>query len=266
LTRTLLFDGDIFAYQAAVAAEEPTHWGDGFWTLHAYEAPAKAWIAGQLDSYVEALEADAFIVVLSDPCRKYFRHDLNPEYKADRVTKRKPLILNSLKQYLATEFPSYIREGLEADDVLGILATSDVIVKGEKVIVSVDKDFYTIPGYFYRMREERPEIYRVSLAEADYWHMYQTLVGDRTDGYAGCPGVGKVTAGRILKPHYSDVPDGQTAMEQWWPQVREAFAKKKLPEMEAILQARMARILRKSDYDFKQKEVILWNPPCILDE
>ena len=35
--RTLLVDGDIVAYKAATVAETPIDWGDGFWTLHAFE-------------------------------------------------------------------------------------------------------------------------------------------------------------------------------------------------------------------------------------
>ena len=40
----------------------------------------------------------------------------------------------------------------------------------------------------------------------------------------------------------------------------EAFEKKGLTEDDALLQARVARILRASDYDFKKKEPIMWTP------
>ena len=32
-----LVDADIVAFKAATAAEQPINWGDGLWTLHAYE-------------------------------------------------------------------------------------------------------------------------------------------------------------------------------------------------------------------------------------
>jgi DNA polymerase-1 len=40
-----------------------------------------------------------------------------------------------------------------------------------------------------------------------------------------------------------------------------AFESKGLTEEDALVQARVARICRASDYDFKTKEVKLWNPP-----
>ena len=77
----------------------------------------------------------------------------------------------------------------------------------------------------------------------------QTLTGDPTDGYSGCPSIGKVSAERILK-------DNST-----WQAVVDTYKKKKLSEDAALQQARVARILRASDYDFKKKEIKLWLPP-----
>mgnify|MGYP003316371416 CR=1 FL=1 len=34
--------------------------------------------------------------------------------------------------------------------------------------------------------------------KADYWHMHQTLTGDVSDNYKGCPTVGAKTASKIL--------------------------------------------------------------------
>ena len=42
---------------------------------------------------------------------------------------------------------------------------------------------------------------------------------------------------------------------------RQADGGLKLYTADAIIQARVARIYRASDYDFKKKEVILWSPP-----
>jgi DNA polymerase-1 len=41
----------------------------------------------------------------------------------------------------------------------------------------------------------------------------------------------------------------------------EAYAKKNLTADDALVQARVARILRHTDYNFKTKEPILWTPP-----
>lgn len=45
-----------------------------------------------------------------------------------------------------------------------------------------------------------------------------------------------------------------------WPVVVQAYEKKGLSEEVALVQAQIARICRRDDYDFKRKEVILWKP------
>ena len=117
----------------------------------------------------------------------------------------------------------------------------------------MDKDLKTIPGLICDMREPIT-IQEITEEEADYNHMYQTLVGDTADGYPGCPGIGPVSATKLL----ADVPKTYEAM---WPVVVGAYEKKGLSEEVDLVQAQIARICRRDDYDFKRKEVILWNPP-----
>ena len=46
-----------------------------------------------------------------------------------------------------------------------------------------------------------------------------------------------------------------------WQAVVETFVEKELTEEDALVNARLARILQTSDYDHKNKEPILWTPP-----
>lgn len=243
--RTLLIDGDILAYQFASNAEVAVDWGDDLWTLHAYPGPAKEQLEAYIENLRDDLEAKKIIIALSDPTGRYFRKDILPTYKSNRKN-RKPLILSVLKEHLEAVYGAYVRPGLEADDCLGILATAHKIIPGEKVIVSLDKDLKTIPGLHYRM--DGKAIFEVEEKEADYWHLYQTLVGDAVDGFSGCPGVGPVKASEIL------------GEEPTWEAVVAAYRKAKLTEEDALIQARVARICRASDYDFKAKKVKLWTP------
>ena len=62
--RTLLIDGDILIYKIASQNEEPTHWGDGLWTLHCDEKICKAEVDKQLQDLLDNLEADKFIIAV----------------------------------------------------------------------------------------------------------------------------------------------------------------------------------------------------------
>jgi DNA polymerase-1 len=243
--RTLLIDGDVFVYQFACAAEVATHWGDDFWTLHADAKTTKEKLDAFMDELKAKLEADHLIIALSDPTRNYFRKQILPTYKANRDKVRKPIILKELRGYMEAQYECFERPGLEGDDVLGILATSEKIVKGEKVIVSIDKDLKTIPGLHYNTNKPELGVYAITEEEADYWHLFQTLTGDPSDGYSGCPGIGPKKAEELLA-------DSAT-----WETVERVFQKAGLGSEEAKAQSQMARILRAQDYDFVKKKAKL---------
>lgn len=80
--------------------------------------------------------------------------------------------------------------------------------------------------------------------------MFQTLCGDSTDGYKGCPSVGAKTAEKIL-----DVPTGDM-----WSEVLATYEKKGLTYEDALIQARIARILRGDEYNLDTGEMNLWTP------
>jgi len=68
----------------------------------------------------------------------------------------------------------------------------------------------------------------------------------------GCKGVGDKTARKIL----GEV--GGKSLEEMWDLVKSTYKKQGFTEEDALLNARMARILRAEDYDFKNKKVKLW--------
>ena len=250
-TRTLLIDGDIFVYRISAANEKPIDWGNDFWTLHSDLSECRNSLDSMIAEYKEKLEADDIILAFS-PARN-FRYRVYPSYKSNRKGKRKPVCYVPLKQYALDNYKSFQRPDIEGDDVMGILATSPLIVKGEKVVVSLDKDLKTIPGLICDMRDPIT-IKEVSEADANYQHMYQTLIGDTSDGYPGCPGIGPKSAEKLLA-----VTD--KTYETMWPVVVKAYEKVGLNEEVALVQAQIARICRRGDYDFLKKEVILWQPP-----
>lgn len=244
----LLFDGDMIVYESCSAVETEINWGEGFWTLHAEEADAIV----KIDSKVQMLTEKVlrklkfkgeYEIILCFTDDVNFRKKLLPTYKANRIGKRKPVCYQGVKAWAKETYTAYQKPNLEADDCLGILAT---MKNSNAIIISADKDFKSVPGRFFDYRKDA--LHEISVAEADYWHLYQTLIGDTADNYAGCPGVGPVGAEKILKEGPS------------WACVVQAYEKKGLTEADALLQARVARILRSQDYDFKTKEPILWEP------
>lgn len=250
-----LIDADVCAYQSALLSERPIDWGDGLHTLHCFENEAEQKFDAYIASLIEAVSADKAILAFTDTVN--WRKTVLPTYKGNRVETRKPMLLKHLRDRAEEMYEVFVRPTLEGDDVLGIMATRRT--PDHMVICSIDKDFKTIPATYYDFKKK--EFHETTLAQADYYHMYQTLIGDTTDGYTGCPGCGPVTAKKILDPFVLD--DGTFDNAGAWEAVVKAYTKAKLGPTEALVQARVARICRSSDYNFKNKEVILWNPPAL---
>lgn len=248
----LLIDGDIIAYKVAAACEEPVHWGDDQWTLHADAGEGKIQVDSFIDMLTDELKAERLSVFLSS--KENFRREIYPEYKAQRKLVRKPMILKPLRDHLFENWNAHSEERLEADDLIGIEATKEDS-NYERVIVSVDKDFKTVPCSLFNPDKADEGVLKINVWQAFYNHMIQTLCGDSTDNYGGCPKVGPKTAVKILDK-------GGASEWDCWNSVREAYTKAGVTSSKAVLtQARMAYILKDGDYDFKTKEVKLWNPP-----
>ena len=84
--------------------------------------------------------------------------------------------------------------------------------------------------------------------------MQQTLTGDATDGYPGCRGVGP-------KSKYVAALAEAPSLREMWKVVLEGYASKGFTPEDALVQARCARILRATDWDFAERRPRLWTPP-----
>jgi len=243
---TLLIDADIVAFKAAAATEQPINWGDGIWTLHGYEQDVIDHAKSYMDKVADKLSDTSGILFLTGP--NNWRKNILPTYKSNRKETRKPLLLPFIREYMISEWKAIMVDGLEADDLLGISATSG---NGDCIIVSEDKDLKTIPAMVYNPQKDDAPVLMPEFTEA--WnHMFQTLTGDSTDGYSGCPKVGPVAAKKILQ----DIDQ----VEDLWPAVVAAFKKQNLSEEVALQQAQVARICHASDFDKETGKVIPWTP------
>ena len=243
--KVLLIDGDILLYKIAMNNEVETHWGDGLWTLHSDANICKADVDLVIDDLGASLEADDYVVALTDS--KNFRKDVLPTYKDNRKDKRKPLALKELREYVIKKHKGVVWDNLEADDVLGIMATEPT--EEERIVVTIDKDLKTVPC---NLSSDGLNVERIPERLADYWFMIQTLTGDKVDGYDGVEGIGIKTAEKLIKK-YTNVP-----LLDLWKIVKKIYVDKGYTEAEALQQARVARILRHGEYNKKTGKVKLW--------
>lgn len=263
MKRTLLLDTDIVAYQAA-SCTETVHYFDGKDQPPCVEsnlADAIASAERRIDEIAKKLQPTEVIMCLTDRGNE-FRKDFWPAYKGNRKG-RKPENLFKVLDYLAGKYKTYLRPRLEADDCMGILSTHPTLVPGERIIVSEDKDMQSVPGLLFNPRkDDQPR--KIGRLAADRFHLAQTIIGDTTDNYPGAKGIGPKA------PEVAAVMTSKS-VEEAWGHVMAAFRRswKRDGHEEvsneivscATVQARCARILRASDWDFKAKRPVLWNPP-----
>lgn len=244
----VLIDADMLAFRACASCEKEIDWGNDIWTLHVDFEEAKNKFLDIVDEAISRAfdhvrYSGGYDVTCCFSSSHNFRKKVLPTYKANREGRRKPVAYRALVGWVEKNFKTKEIDGLEADDCLGIIATRD---NTPCIIISGDKDMKCIPGYHYDFI--RDEFCEISSEEATYYFYLQTLMGDATDGYSGCPKVGKVTAQKILDADCS------------WDAVVKAFEDHGLSEEVAIQQARVAKILLASDWDKEKKRVILWKP------
>lgn len=246
-----LLDGDIICYRAAIVQQSTFKWDADTVTTMVEEGGADkaAAIALELVKAWTKL-AGCKRAVLAFTGSGNFRKTLLPTYKSNRTT-GKPIVYQETVMAVADRYRTARVDGLEGDDLLGIMSTGSY--KGNSVVVSIDKDLKTIPGRFFNPGKASEGIQEVTEAIADWWWMYQTLVGDTADGYRGLPGCGHVKATQALERV-------GRPLKELWKAVRIAYGSKKVSEAEALTQARVARILRTEDWNKVDRSIRLWHP------
>lgn len=279
MKKLLLIDGDEFLFRAAAACEHETRFDTELgqptydpYPVHVLSSqPERVWetLQGMLKRVFERFNTEEHVLCFSEPPN--FRFGIDPTYKNNRAASRKPLCYALMREKVDAVYNTKGFPTLEADDVMGMLATQPT--RSQKIIVSQDKDMKTIPTTVWNGKD----LVTYSEAEADRWHLYQTLIGDTSDGYPGCPGAGPVIAEEFLTTPFIWTPYEHTFKSgprkglvetRWkqeptddvWAGVVSFFVKAGLTEADAIVQAQLARILRWSDWDKENKRPILWTP------
>ena len=237
----LLIDSDFLAYKAAQACEIGIDFGEDVIIAQSQFSEVLRVFHNELNKVTKAMMDDDFILYFSST--KNFRKKIYPDYKGHRM-KRKPLGYKRLVNYCRENHNFKLIEGLEADDTIGIEATRHA--DPSNIIVSPDKDLKQIPSVLWNLTDDVVEITK---EEGDRWHLVQSLSGDPTDGYSGCPGIGVKRATELLDKN-----------ENQWEAVCKAYRDRGLSDDDALLNARLAKILRNENYDHDRNQPILWNP------
>lgn len=180
MTKIALLDSDIIAYRAAVLTEDVT------------EAMAVELADRITDTWVDGAGCDGYVACLS--IGSSFRRNAWPLYKSNRKDKVRPQHLSAVMNHLKAGNACW-HPGLEADDVMGILATHPDSLD-ELCIVTIDKDLDQVPGLHHNPDKETR--YTVSPDDGHLYKWRQVLSGDPTDFYPGIPGIGVKKAAAIL--------------------------------------------------------------------
>lgn len=251
---TALIDGDLLIYRTAFSAENSIQWDADMYTVQANLKQAQDDFEDMVEMLLRHTGCTKPVICISRPTQENFRLAAWPTYKAPRENQGrrsgKPLLYKAMRDWCRTKWNAVEKPTMEADDVMGIMATRHSDYR--RVICSIDKDMRTIPGLHFDWRTPQVGVFMVTTREARHNFYTQVLTGDSTDNYPGCPGVGPKRAAIVL--------EGCETQGEYWDAVVATYAKKGLEEHDAIKQAQCARILRACDYDFETKAIRLWTP------
>ena len=244
--RTALLDADVITFQSAARAQRS--FDDDVW---ADLNKARVYADEQIQKEMEQAGCNAVILVYSPKNSTNWRKLVMPAYKMHRKATPKPVCYGELRNALESKYKHVSIDWLEGDDLFHMLYKKIP----NSVVVSIDKDMYTLPCIDYlRPHTMRDPEYQ-SKSEADYFWLTQVLMGDTCDGYKGLKRCGPVGSEVVLKPYWSG---SYFDFDRAWEAVKDAYRAK--GQTNWLEQAQMARILRDGDYCSKTKRVRLFNP------
>lgn len=195
-----------------------------------------------IEDSIRIIEEKIYNILIKTSCDYYclflsskntFRHNVYPEYKANRKKYKSPLKwVKTLREYLIEKYNAQTMNNVEADDLVSYYYTNKIykcehsgfkmfVLEKDKIdglkyeeldsiICSPDKDLLNnFPGkhfdYSYYLKEkDKPETLiegswkEVNQQEANKFIWYQMLAGDSADNIVGLYGIGNVTANQWL--------------------------------------------------------------------
>ncbi|NLB03770.1 MAG: DNA polymerase I, partial [Bacteroidales bacterium] len=211
-------------------------------------------------------ESPTHLAVAFDPPGPTFRHTAFEAYKAQREKTPETIIwsIPYIKDILrAYQIPILEVEGFEADDVIGTLSLKAEREGFEIFMMTPDKDFGQLVSersFIYRPRYGSSEFEVMGIKEVNKKfgldHPCQiidllSLMGDASDNIPGCPGIGIVTAQKLIA-EFGDVDTLLNNTDKLKGSVKEKIEN----NLEQILFSRfLATIRRDVPVEFVEKEL-----------
>ena len=204
-TKLVLVDGTAYLYRAYHALPPLT--GPA-----GQPSGAVFGVGKMLKALIKQETPDYFAVVL-DAHGKTFRHDLYPQYKAQRPPMPEDLVaqIDALKRLITESgYPLLEIPGVEADDVIGTLAHraeatgwNVLISTGDKDMAQLISERITLVDTMKNQRIDSDAIQKKFGVGPEQMIDYLTLAGDSADNIPGVVGVGPKTAAKWLCEYQS---------------------------------------------------------------
>lgn len=209
MAKHLLLDGNSLTYRAFFAL--PTDMA----TASGQVTNAVFGFTSMLLNLVKDQNPDGVVVAFDRP-EPTFRHEMLPEYKAQRDPTPDLLIeqFAIVRTVLdALQVPAVDLVGFEADDVLATMAVQIADNGDEAIIVTGDRDIYQMVKdplikvlynkrgvSDYALYDEAGIVERTGVTP-ELYPQYAALRGDPSDNLPGVPGVGEKTAAKLINAY-----------------------------------------------------------------
>lgn len=218
-----------------------------------------------LFNYINRYKPDRFAVIL-DSKGPTFRHEMYPEYKANRekapddLHAQIPIVIEILEKLT---IPIFQQEGMEADDIIASIATACSAQQIQCKVITGDKDLLQLVDEFVSIMKPDKGAYlemnRDSVIEKWGVEPVQildmlSLIGDKSDNVPGVKGVGEKGALKMLLAHPS-LEEIYEHLDELTPAMKK---KMEAGKEDAFLSREL--ITLKTDLDFGPQQIPALNP------